>query len=267
MFEDLDRLGLVDEDDITLDDAALALALLDHPETDLSPYETLLDAIATRLDAVGADALTAGDQARALSQVFAQEFGFAGDRETYDDPANTDLIRVLERRRGLPISLSILYVAAARKLGWTANILDLPGHVLVLIGEDTVPVIIDPFRGGTAVDGEQLVAILAAAHGGGAPAVSHVSAMPNRSILVRLLLNGATRAEGAGKGRRALELYGRMTAMAPGYGHGWWERARLELMDGDVHAARASLSAMLEVTREPGLRGRVVDALRALPVV
>ena len=88
--------------------------------------------------------------------------------------------------------------------------------------------------------------------------------MPNRMVLVRLLLNQATRAEQDGKGRRALELYGRMTVMAPAYGHAWWERARLELGDGDVAAARKSLTAMLEVTREPELRRRVTDMLAAL---
>jgi len=59
---------------------------------------------------------------------------------------------------------------------------------------------------------------------GAAPAIRHVAAMPNRAVLIWLLLNQATRAEQAGRGRRALELYCRMTAMAPEYGHVWWER-------------------------------------------
>lgn len=264
MNEELNRLGLVDEEDIVLDDAALSLALLDHPGTYLTTYQALLDTISARLDAVGQDATTARERADALSAVLAGEFGFVGDRETYDDPANADLIRVLDRRRGLPVSLSILYVAAARRLGWTANVLDVPGHVLVLIGEDTAPVIVDPFRGGVLVGRDQLAAMVPAMTPGRAAAVRQVAAMPNRAVLVRLLLNQATRAEQSGKGRRALELYGRMTAMAPDYGHAWWERARLELTDGDVPAARKSLTAMLEVTREPELRGRVAGMLETL---
>jgi regulator of sirC expression with transglutaminase-like and TPR domain len=258
------RLGLVDEEEILLDEAALSLALLDHPGMDPGPCRDLLDAIAIRLDAAGNDAATARGRADALASVIGDEFGFKGDQKTYDDPANADLIQVIDRRRGLPISLSILYVSAARRLGWTANVLDVPGHVLVLIGEEATPVIIDPFRGGAPVNGDQLVLLLRGAATGPPPAVRNLAAMANRAILLRLLLNQATRAEQAGNGRRALELYGRMTLMAPAYGPPWWERARLELTDGNVVAARHSLTAMLEVTREPGLRRRVSDTLAAL---
>lgn len=266
MSEELIRLGLVDEEDIVLDEAALLLARLDHPGTELAPYRDVIEAIAIRLDAVGSAANSAREHADALSQVMAEEFGFVGDSDTYDDPANADLICVLDRRRGLPVSLSILYVAAARRLGWTANMLDVPGHVLVLIGEDAAAVIVDPFRGGVLVQRDQLVAMVAAMTPVGASAARHVAAMPNRAVLVRLLLNQATRAEQAGKARRTIELYRRMTALAPDYGHAWWERARLELTEGAVAAARTSLTAMLEVTREPTLRRRVADTLQALAI-
>lgn len=264
MDEQLNRLGLVDEADIVLDEAALLLAGLDHPDVDPGPYQDLLEAIAIRLDLIGGGATTARQQADALSSVLSDEFGFAGDRETYDDPANADLIRVIDRRRGLPVSLSILYVAAARRLGWTANVLDVPGHVLVHLGPAVAPVIIDPFHGGIFLEGHHVAALLRADTEGSLPGIRQVAAMSNRSVLVRLLLNQATRAKQAGKGRRALELYERITAVAPAYGHAWWERARLELTDSDAVAARNSLISMLEVTREPGLRRRVADTLSAI---
>lgn len=264
MHEDLNRLGLIDEDEIVLDEAALSLALLDHPGVDLDSYHDLLDAIEMRLDLVGGDAETPADRAEALAAVLAGEFGFGGDAETYDDPANADLISVVDRRRGLPVSLSILWVAMARRLGWSADMLDVPGHVLVVVGAEAAPVIVDPFAGGARVGADQLAAFVERFAGTGR-AVTHIAAMPNRAVLVRLLQNQASRAEQAGKGRRALELYVRMTMMAPAYPHAWWERARLELVDDRIAAARASLGAMLEITRDPELRRRVTDTLGALP--
>lgn len=258
------QLGLIEDDDIVLDEAALSLALLDHEGTDLAAYYRLLEAIATRLDIVGRNAETAHQQADALSTVFYEEFGFVGDQDSYDDPANADLIQVIDRRRGLPVSLSILYVAAARRMGWTAEVLDVPGHVLLLIGDEAAPTIVDPFRGGVFVSEQQLAALVTANMTGVPAAVRHVAAMPNRAILVRLLLNQASRAKQAGKGRRALELYRRMTMIAPSHGPAWWERARLELDDGDAGAARHSLTAMLEVTRDPELRLKITETLDAL---
>lgn len=263
MHEDLNHLGLIDETEIALDSAALSLALLDHPGTDLAPIHDLLDAIETRLALAGGEAETPSARAEALAAVLGREFGFAGDAETYDDPANADLISVLGRRRGLPVSLSILWVAMARRLGWRADVLDVPGHVLVVIGAEAAPVIVDPFAGGVRVGAERLAALVQAS-AGISRAVTHVAAMPNRAVLVRLLQNQASRAEQAGKGRRALELYVRMTTMAPAYPHAWWERARLELVDHDIPAARASLGAMLEITRDPDVRGRVTKMLGGL---
>jgi regulator of sirC expression with transglutaminase-like and TPR domain len=264
MTDDILQLGLVDDDEIILDEAALSLALLDHPETDLDPYADVLSEIAERLAEEGDEASADTDRAALLADVIGGEFGFAGDRDTYDHPDNADLIRVIDRRRGLPVSLSILYVAAARRVGWDADALDVPGHVLVLIGDAAAPVVVDPFRGGVTVTTAELAALVAAADRGPAPPVRHVAAMPNRAVLARLLRNQATRAEASGDAVRARTLYERITAFAPDQGDAWWERARLELGSGDLAAARASLSAMLETTRDPEIRARVSETLAAL---
>lgn len=264
MTDDLTHLGLVEDGEIRLDEAALTLALLDHPGVDLAPYRQLLDEMETRVGVAGRGVTAPADRADVLAMVLAGEFGFAGDAASYDHPDNADLLRVLDRRQGLPVSLSILWVAVARRVGWSADVLDVPGHVLVLLGAEADPVIVDPFAGGVRVDAGRLTSLVQ--RSGEIPgAVTHIAAMPNRSVLVRLLQNQASRAEQAGQGRRALELYARMTIMAPATVHAWWERARLELVDDHVSAARASLSAILEITRDQALRKRESETLEALP--
>ncbi len=263
MTGDITTIGLLDDDEIELDYAALALSELDHEGAELEPYYELLDEIADRL-ADFDEADTPESQGAALAQVFHEEFGFAGDADSYDAPLNADLIRVLDRRRGLPISLSLLYVAAARRIGWSADVTNTPGHVLVRLGEGP-ECLIDPFHGGGVVSPARMAMLLQGAFGAPVePGPQHVAPMSNRAVLVRLLLNQASRAETVGDPARALTLYERMTAVAPDNGDGWWELARLQLQVQDVDAARHSLSAMLEITRDPERRQLITTTLSAI---
>ncbi|WP_294391661.1 transglutaminase-like domain-containing protein [uncultured Sphingomonas sp.] len=265
MDEDIAYLGLLEDEAIMLDTAALEIAALDHPGVALDQYADLLTRLTEQLVRQGGQAGAASEQADVLADVVGGEFGFTGDRSTYDDPDNADLIRVIDRRRGLPVSLAILYVAAARRLSWSADVLNTPGHVLVRINGPAEFVLIDPFERGRPVDAGDLAALLGRIVGPGTvPTAEHVAAMPSRAVLVRLLMNQATRAEFGGNTNRALTLYRRMTLIAPSFSHPWWEKARLELQRDDPAAARASLSAMLEVTRDPGMRGHIFGALDAI---
>lgn len=259
----IEGFGLMEDEDIELDLAALALSELDHEGIDLSPYREMLQDIGARLAVIGSSARTGEDQAAALATVLAGEFGFAGDIASYDAPLNADLIRVLDRRQGLPVSLSILYVAAARRMGWAADALNTPGHVLVRVGADG-PVIVDPFNGGGQVPPERLLALLSRAVSGEVLRPEHVMAMSNRTVLVRLLLNQASRAEQSGDITRAIIVYTRMTVVAPDHVDGWWDLARLQLTTGSLDGARHSLSAMLEVTRDPKRRDLAAAALESI---
>lgn len=256
--------GLMDDEEIELDLAALELSALDHAGIDLATYTDLLRQIGVRLAEAGSAATTSVEQAEALAHVMAGEFCFAGDVDSYDAPLNADLVRVLDRRRGLPVSLSIIYVSAARRLGWTADALNTPGHVLVRVGSEA-PVIIDPFNAGRIVGEDQLIALLHSVMGDGSGrAASPIAPMTNRTVLVRLLLNQGSRAEQAGDFSRALTISDRMTAVAPDNPDAWWQRARLQLQAGSTDAARQSLSAMLEVTRDPALRELATSTLDAI---
>jgi len=270
MNDSIAYIGLLADEEIELDSAALALSALDHQGTSIDPYIEQLRAMSAALDsarsAMDEDDLQSGeDQGALLAQVIGQDHDFDGDDDSYDAPINADMMRVLDRRRGLPVSLSILYVAAARRMGWTAHALNTPSHVLVSIGPDEAPALIDPFRRGAMVPPEQLLALFDGALGPDArPTEIHVAPMSNRMTLVRLLLNQATRAEEAGDIARAATLFGRVTVIAPEHDAGWWELARLQLLEDDVDGARSSLTAMLEITRDPQRRAHVNLALTQL---
>jgi regulator of sirC expression with transglutaminase-like and TPR domain len=263
MYQDIPQLGLLEDDDILLDEAALTLALPDHPAADAEPQRALLGAIEAQLLERRSAAANNYDRALLLAAVIAGEFGLSGAAEDYDDPANADLIAVLDRRRGMPIALSIVYVALARRIGWSAFGLNMPGHLLVLIGDPAGGVVIDPFNDGTVLD-RDAVAKLRARFDAGSPEHANVAALSNRAMLVRLLLNQATRARAAGQLDRALIVYQRMTAMAPLLSQLWWDRAELEREVGQIAAARASLQAMLETTRDETLRNHIRNALNNL---
>lgn len=260
MYHDIQQIGLLEDEDIQLDEAALTLALPDHPEMDLAGRRALLDAMAQQLRSQSEAALNNFDRALLLAAVIGTAFGFVGATEDYDDAANADLIAVLERRRGMPIALSIVYVALARRIGWRAAALNMPGHVLVLVGGQADGVVIDPFNGGAVLD-RQALADLRARIGANGPEYDTVAALSNRATLVRLLVNQTTRARAAGQLERALTVFQRMTAMAPLLSQLWWDRAELERELGQIAAARASLLAMLETTRDTTLRNHIRSAL------
>ena len=254
--------GLLDDDDVPIDAAALELSALDHDGSSIEPYLELIDQMAARVLALSFEIETSALKAAALVAVLAGENGFSGDRRSYDAPVNADMMRVFDRRTGLPISLAIIYVAVARRLGWAAHIVNLPGHVLVSVGKDDA-VLIDVFNDG---------AILATDESAGADPLNgnhgtmtdQALWMSNRDVLVRLLQNQASRAEQSRDYERAVAVYERMTTVAPAAPQGWVSLARLQLMFGATSPARSSLIALLEVTHDPDARAQISEALGAL---
>jgi regulator of sirC expression with transglutaminase-like and TPR domain len=258
---DIAEIGLLDDADIDLIEAGIALSLADRPRADAQPLRRMVARWTMRLQA-DAQPVSGQGRARRLSALIAGDSGLTGATRDYDDPLNADLVAVADRERGLPVALAILYVALARRVGWRAAALGLPGHVVVEVRGSGEPAIIDPFDHGEGIGRARLEEI---ARAGGAESLPpRLSEMSNRQLLVRLLANQATRARGAGDQRRALDLNIRMTEIAPRFSGLWWERARLEQALGLNAAARASLTAMLETTRDPDMTRRIHTALASL---
>jgi regulator of sirC expression with transglutaminase-like and TPR domain len=128
-------------------EACIACALHDAPTRDPAPARALLDEAVVRLS----DRLKRERPEEAIGDTLGGELGLTGDLMTYDDPANADLIAVCERRKGLPVTLGVIYLEAARRVRLQVSGVDFPGHFLLRIETDEGPMALDPFAGGRVV--------------------------------------------------------------------------------------------------------------------
>jgi regulator of sirC expression with transglutaminase-like and TPR domain len=131
--------------------AALAIARVEYPALDPEPYLDRIDAMGgNAADRLAGVSVASSEAITILNEYLFEEEGFSGNRERYEDPRNSFLNEVLDRRRGIPISLAVIYMEVARRAGLEITGVNFPGHFLVraaspLAGDD---LIIDPFHGG-----------------------------------------------------------------------------------------------------------------------
>lgn len=195
MTDDLrDRLvRLVRRSDADLAEVALLCATGCVPELDVDRELLRLDALADGVRTRSPDPGTGGAAAEVLRDHLGRRLGFAGDPARYHDPDSSLLHRVLETRQGLPITLSVVYVAIARRVRIPAFPIGLPGHVVVGVADDGTPCVLDPYHGGIVLDEPALVARVAGATGGRV-AFRRSMLRPTPAVTIaRRILNNLTR--------------------------------------------------------------------------
>ncbi|HUO88209.1 MAG TPA: tetratricopeptide repeat protein [Rhizomicrobium sp.] len=225
--------------------AALMLSILDHADVSLEPCLAHLAEIEAAMRAEAPMILRVGDGARAVAALLAGRLGYEGDRATYDDPRNADLVSVIDRRRGLPVALGILYIHAARAAGMTAAGLDTQGHFLVRFTFRHDDVTVDPFGGGGIVDREHMPLEL---QGRDAALAQPVG---DTDVLLRLQNNLKLRALDRGEVARGREIASRMVLIAPRRPDLWFDLARINEAMGILGAARNAYEHCVELAR-PG---------------
>ena len=131
--------------------AALTIARIEYPALDIQRYLDRLDEMGARASRrLEGATLSSSDTIATLNEYLYEEEGFGGNRDQYDDPRNSFLNEVLDRRTGIPITLAVVYLEVARRAGLSITGVNFPGHFLLrapggLAGDD---LIIDPFHGG-----------------------------------------------------------------------------------------------------------------------
>lgn len=243
--EILRDIGARPDDDIDLAEGALALAALDRPGVALDRYRDHTAQLAADVgDVLAGDGATLVE---ALNRVVLHSHGYHGDMLTYDDIQNANLMRVIDRKKGLPVALGILYLHAARAHGFAADGINFPGHFMIRTGEDGARLIIDPFNEGierSAVDLRELLKATAGMEAELTP--EHYAAVGNRDILVRLQNNIKTRHERAGRPEDALRVVEGMLMFAPGMMPLWREAGVINARLGNLGAAIEAFQTIIE---------------------
>ncbi len=143
----LTEAGTAEDDAFPLLEAAIACAIHDYPHRETAPVRTLAANAAQRL----AERMARESHDDALTETMASDLRLNGDLLHHDDPANTDIIDVAERRRGLPAALAVFYIHAAAQAGLVCRGVDFPGHFLLRVETPDGPVALDPFSQGRIV--------------------------------------------------------------------------------------------------------------------
>ncbi|HET9624883.1 MAG TPA: transglutaminase-like domain-containing protein [Kofleriaceae bacterium] len=207
---------VVARDDFALDHAALLIGAWDYPARDLSHYKAQLDDIARFTEPEVARASNGIGRARAISDALFDRLGFCGNTGDYYDPRNSFLCDVLDRRTGIPISLSVLYLEVARRVGVLAQGVNFPGHFLVRVAIEDAWLFLDPFSGGRALTPGDLEALLRKTTTPDAvlePSV--IAAATKRQILSRMLVNLAGIYGRNGDLPRSLDVLERLAVLEP----------------------------------------------------
>ena len=267
----LDAIGTLPDTEIDIGDAALLLARIDAPDADhetarahLSEIARSAAQLATEIDE---DDLAA--RAVGLSGLLGARFGYRGDQATYDDLANANLIRVTERRRGLPVALGVVWLHAARAAGWPAHGVDFPAHFLVAMPGTGGQSVLDVFHGGTPLTSKDLRALLKQVEGAGAelrPGL--LRPISTRRVLLRLQNNILTRKLGANDPEGAVACAEDMLRIAPDHASLWHQTAVMNQKLDRIGAALRCLERFLALVPEgeaaveartmlEGLRGRL----------
>lgn len=207
---------VVARDDFSLDHAALLIGAWDYPQRDLDEYRAMLDEIAARCGPDVARATNGIGRARAISEHLFDRLGFAANDGDYYDPKNSFLCEVMDRRVGIPISLSVVYLEVARRVGVLAQGVNFPGHFLVRVAIEDAWLFLDPYTRGrtlTPADLEDLLRKTTTPNAVLEPSV--IAAASKRQIVARMLVNLAGIYGRNGDLPRSLDVLERLAVLEP----------------------------------------------------
>lgn len=266
VFARLREIGTGEDSAIDLGKTALLLSELAHPGIVSERYMVHIRKLGEDVGYRYQTLLTSGAEdstetrLAALKHILADQYGYHGDEVQYDDIRNADLIDVIERRKGMPITLSILYILAAQAQGWGVAGLNVPGHFVVRLETEGQRLIFDPFQQCAVLNAPELRQLIKKTMGEHAElSASYFEPVGPRQILIRLQNNIKIRLIEGEDYERALQVVESMRAIDP-------REYRLLLDEGVLCArtgrAQAAMLALEEYIKQaPDQRDRQEAAI------
>ncbi|MDA1313274.1 MAG: tetratricopeptide repeat protein [Acidobacteria bacterium] len=189
LCDQLDQLFSAPDHAVEIGRAALILARLEYPDLDLSAQLEQIELFAAEASRRLPDEYDPFAGIGRLNDYLFGELGFRGNEQDYYDPRNSFLNDVIERRVGIPITLSVVYLEITRRLGLPFYGVGLPGHFLLKYDDNRRAIFIDPFHGGRILEVEDCRDLARSISGRTEVTTEHLRAVTNRQIVIRMLNN------------------------------------------------------------------------------
>jgi regulator of sirC expression with transglutaminase-like and TPR domain len=251
------------DEDIDLIHAALLIAWLDNDELDIGAYRKEIDRMARDVSARLAKDTDEGSKLAALRRYLFEERGFHGSRMDYYNRSNSYLNEVLDDREGLPITLSVLYMELARRLGVQVVGVGLPGHFVVKHVPAKGPEqLIDVYEGARSMSREEAAKTVESITGQPLRE-AHLASVSKKAILVRVLHNLLRFPREERDARGMLRYLDMIVTIEPNAADERWTRALLRNNLGQKEAAREDVNWLLE-KRPEGIDLERVEEFRRL---
>lgn len=237
------RIVAAPKDCINIAEAALVIAAEEYPDLDVDGYLIRIDDMAASLRKRLRQDITATETIIALNHYVFEELGFSGNADDYYDPRNSFLNQVIDRRLGIPITLSVVYIEIGRRVGLALHGVSFPGNFLVKCVVRDGAIILDPYAGGASLSIVELQHRLQALQNGinvtPAAVEGILSAADGKEILARVLRNLKGIYLQQKDMLKALSATERIIALLPAAGEEYRDRGKIYL---DLECFRAALS-------------------------
>jgi regulator of sirC expression with transglutaminase-like and TPR domain len=231
------------DDRIDLAEAALVIASREYPELDIARYLARIDEMGATLRARLPADMPRAERIPALNRYLFDEIGFAGNAAEYYDARNSYLNEVLDRRLGIPITLSVVYIETGRRIGLPLHGVAFPGHFLVKCQARDGAIVLDPYSRGLSLSLDELCTRLRSLGNGVDPDPAQVRTMlattSNKEILARILRNLKGIYLKCHDWTRAVAAMDRLVTLAPGAADEYRDRGRVYL---ELECFRAALA-------------------------